>query len=120
MHTRQLLIAHIERRVGLSYASFVTNKLHFNRHLLLKLFNSVDLPHYLFWKMLTNSDKSKIHSVFFCFEKYLLYFPCWTRNSYLIRKFSIANPIIAVEKQIRAYNSHLTKLNHPWLSVLTQ
>ena len=123
MHTRQLLIAHIERRVGLSYASFVTNKLRFNRHLLSKLFNSVALPHYLyispFWKMLTNSDKSKIRSVFFRFAKYLLRFPSWTRNSYLIRKFSIADPIIAVEKQIRAYNSRLMKLNHPWSSVLT-
>ena len=44
MHTRQVLIAHIEHRVGLSYASFVTNKLRFNQHILSKLTNSVSLP----------------------------------------------------------------------------
>jgi hypothetical protein len=78
LHTRQLLIAHIGRKVGLSCASFVTNELRFNHHLLSKLFNSVALPHYLyvspFWKcsqILTSKNfvlfSSGLQNVFYVF-----------------------------------------------------
>ena len=72
MHTQQILIVHIERRIALPNCL------------------------YMFLKMLTKSNKSKIRSILFRFAKYLLRFPPWTSNSYLARKFSFADPIMAV------------------------
>ena len=96
MHTQQILIVHIERRITLPNCL------------------------YMFLKMLTNSNKSKIPSILFRFAKYLLRFPPWTSSSYLARKFSITDPIIAVDKEIRSYDSRSTKLIPTWLSVLAQ
>ena len=86
----------------------------FRNFLALSLYHIICSP---FWKMVKKSDKSKNHSVFFWFASFM-FSPL--DPQLLSRKFSLVDPTIAVEKPIRAYNSRLTKLSHPWSSVLAQ
>ena len=107
-HTRSLLIEHLNRQISASYASIVTCKFRFNRHLLASLFNAVALPHILyiapFWKIFTKSEKSKICSLFFRFVKYLLRLPPWHRNSPIVKIYKIADPEIAISRVIGKHN----------------
>ena len=107
-HTRNLLIEHLTHRISASYASIISCKFRFNRHLLASLFNAIALPHILyislFWKLLTNTDPTKISPLFFRFAKYLPRLPPWQTNTKIIPQFKIADPNIAVTRVIDKHN----------------
>ena len=121
-HTRSLLISHLERRISSSYALIVKSTLRFNRPLLASIYNATALPHILyvtpFWKLLANREKSKIRSLFFRFAKYLLKLPPWTKNSFLIRRYNLADPNLAVETLISRQKTKPAILKHEWASLL--
>lgn len=121
-HTRQLLIQHLEKRTGFAYSRLVATKFSFNRFILARLYTALALPHFLylspFWRTFPCTTKQKLRAIFFKYAKYLLRLPPWTRNTYLINRYKLADPTLIIENQISRFNSKIG--NHPWHSLLKQ
>jgi hypothetical protein len=121
-HTRALLIKHLEKRTSFAYSKMVAKKFSFNRMILARLYNALVLPHFLYlspvWQTFPQTTKHKLRSIFFKYTKYLQRFPPWTRNTYLIRKYKIADPTLTIEKQIQQFNREIT--SHQWHAILQQ
>ena len=119
-HTRALLIKHLEKRTSFAYSKMVAKKFSFNRMILARLYNALVLPHFLylspFWRTFPQTTKHKLRSIFFKYAKYLLRFPPWTRNTYLIRKYKVADPRLTIEKQIQQFNRKI--ISHQWHAIL--
>jgi hypothetical protein len=109
--TKQLMLENIESKIRRSYGAIVSSQFHLNRALLARIFNSVALPYILylvpFYQIFSEFDRLRMKRAFFIYAKYLLRVPPWTRNSYLIRKYSLADPCV----KLCELNAHMWALS---------
>jgi hypothetical protein len=118
--TKQLMLENMESKIRRSYGAIVSSQFHLNRALLARIYNSVSLSHILylvpFCRIFSEFDRLRMKRAFFRYAKFLLRVPPWTRNSYLIRKYSLSDPCV----KLCELNAHMSskETGHEWQNVI--
>ena len=97
------------RKVHSAYRRLVPNKTRFNHHILAQLYNLFFLPYFvctsLLWECFTQADKKKLFMIYFKYGKCFLVLPPWTSNQYLIQRFGLIDPDVAVPMRVINFQS---------------
>lgn len=122
--TRVLIIADTLRKVRSAYGKLVLSKARFSRDILARLYNAFVLPSFLyispFWSCFTQTEKKKLRTIYFKYAKYLLGLPPWSKNRYLISRFGLIDPALAVPARVASFHKKFMTLGHPWVTLQGQ
>lgn len=95
--SRALFVDQVLSGFRSGYAKLAALKFKFNKHILARLYRAVALPfaHYIspVWHWLSNSDMLRIRSGFCKYLKFLLGLPLYLRNTGLLEKYHIPDPV---------------------------
>ena len=113
------MLESMETKIHRAYGTIVSSQFHLNRAHLARIYYSVVLSHifYLlpFYPIFSECDLLRMKRFFFKFAKLLLLVPPWTRNSHLMKKYSLSDPCAKLSK----LNIHMCskQTGHEWQNV---
>ena len=119
--TVKLSLENLKKKPRIAYASIVSNIKHIDKLNLAKIYNSLVVPHLLslcpVWQFFSEPQKLSVRRVYFRYAKFLLSYPPWTRNSYLMNKFRLVSPTSIIDKRLRDFRSSMSIVSHTMVSI---
>ena len=120
--TVNLSLELLKKKLRIAYASIAFNIKHIDKLNLAKIYNSLVVPHLLslcpVWQFFSEPQKLSVRRVYFRYAKFLLSYPPWTRNSYLVNKFRLVSPTSIIDKRLHDFRSSMSIVSHPWSALL--